>query len=202
MAMAAWRGGCGPQRQGQPGMSLHRDHPEMQVGAGQCPAPQDPRAVRQEATNHQALHLGWLGLLDLDINVKDSEKSNVWARAQLVVGHASSCLAPKWQVAVERPGCPLFLGSRSAPGWPVAAMRPGCLLLLGILQHQLQPLPYPLPSDSIRAFTSAPRLHIDSHPAAYEDYMLNEDQQWDNQGAGHVVQQCGAVEGHVMLVNS
>ena len=32
--------------------------------------------------------------------------------------------------------------------------------------------------------------------------MLNEDQQWDNQGAGHVIQQCGAVEGHVMLVNS
>ena len=41
---------------------------------------------------------------------------NVWARAQLMVGYASNWLGPEWQVAVERPGYPLLLGSRSAPG--------------------------------------------------------------------------------------
>ena len=29
-------------------------------------------------------------------------------------------------------------------------------------------------------------------------YTLNEDQQWDNQGAGHVVQLRGATEGHAL----
>ena len=29
-------------------------------------------------------------------------------------------------------------------------------------------------------------------------YMLNEDQQWDNQDTGHVVQLCGVTEGHAL----
>ena len=28
-------------------------------------------------------------------------------------------------------------------------------------------------------------------------YTLNKDQQWDNQGARHIIQLCGAAEGHV-----
>ena len=56
---------------------------------------------------------------------------------------------------------------------------------MGILPPQLQPSLDSFPSDSSRAFTWAGGQHIDTQWQV-KDYMLNEDQQWDNRVPRHV----------------
>ena len=78
------------------------------------------------------------------------------------------------------------------PGHSVAAERPGNLLLLGILQHLSATV-----NNSSRAFVQAPRWHVDQHPVANEGLHTQENQQWHNQGTGHVLWLHGTAEGHI-----
>ena len=79
-------------------------------------------------------------------------------------------------------------GSGWGPGWPTAAVSLGSSLLLGVPHPWLQPSPDPLPRDAFRAFVPTPTCHSD-RLWLVKVYMLKEDQQWYNQGAGHVVEQ-------------
>ena len=80
---------------------------------------------------------------------------------------------------------------------------------------RLQPSPEPLPSDSSRAFASDPLPATPAGPlpqlpggtltdtqCPVKVYMLNKDQEWDIQGAEHVVQLCGVTERHVPVVTA
>ena len=55
----------------------------------------------------------------------------------------------------------------------------------------------PLVSNSNRAFVQAPKWHVDQHPEASEGLHTQENQQWHNQGTGHVLWLHGAAEGHI-----
>ena len=84
-------------------------------------------------------------------------------------------LALGWAVAAEAgvpssPGCPLIL----APAFPKPFLAPPA-----------GPLPWPLGG----------MLTTIQWPVKV--YTFNEDQQWDNQGARHLIQLCGVAEGHV-----
>ena len=74
----------------------------------------------------------------------------------------------------------------------MAAERPGNLLLLGILQHLSATA-----NHSSRALVQAPRWHVDQHPAAGKGLHTQDNQQWHNQGTGHVLWLHGAAEGHI-----
>ena len=78
------------------------------------------------------------------------------------------------------------------PGQPVAAERPGNILLLGILHHLSATA-----NNYSRAFVQAPKWHVDQHPEASEGLHTQENQQWHNQGTGHVLWLHGAAEGHI-----
>lgn len=78
----------------------------------------------------------------------------------------------------------------------MAAVRRGCTPLLGVLQHQFLsqspslvtpagPLPWP-PDGTLTNIQWPVKV-----------YTLNEDQQGDNQGTGHVIQLHEVAEGHV-----
>ena len=85
------------------------------------------------------------------------------------------------------------LGGGLALGRAVAAERLGSPALLGFLQHQSAPA-----NSSSRAFAQAPGWNVDQHAQQpVKVYTLNENQQWDSQGTGHVLQLRGTAEGHV-----
>ena len=85
------------------------------------------------------------------------------------------------------------LGGGLALGRAVAAERLGSPALLGFLQHQSAPA-----SNSSRAFAQAPGWNVDQHAQQpVKVYTLNENQQWDSQGTGHVLELHGTAEGHV-----
>ena len=81
--------------------------------------------------------------------------------------------------------------------WLMAAERLGCPPLLRILQHQLQ-----LPCNPFLVTPVEPVLQprgstLTNIQWPVKFYTLNEDQQWDNQSARHVIQLHEVAEGHV-----
>ena len=101
---------------------------------------------------------------------------------------SSAYLSPWWTVTHW-----WLISSRAARGHGEA----GGPLLLGILQHWLKTPLDLLPRHSSRAFdlTSSHMLPDTRWPVKV--YMLNQDQQWDNQSTKHVIQLRWAAEGHV-----
>ena len=84
------------------------------------------------------------------------------------------------------------LGGRLGLGQAVAAERLGSPALLGFL---CQSAPA---NSSSRAFAQAPGWNVGQHAQQpVKVYTLSENQQWDNQGTGHVLQLRGTAEGHV-----
>ena len=114
-----------------------------------------------------------------------------------------STRSTKWTASSSREA-----GEPSAPGRPPASgsslpQNPFPVTPAG-------PLPRPPSSDSSRAFASDPLPATPAGPLPQlpggtltdtqwpvKVYMLNKDQEWDIQGAGHVVQLCGVTERHV-----
>ena len=94
---------------------------------------------------------------------------------------SSAYLSPWWTVTHW-----WLVISRAASGSGEA----GGPLFLGILQHWLKTSLDPLPSHSSRAFDLIPSHMLTNTRWPVKVYMLNQDQQWGNQGTGHVIQLC------------